>query len=191
MTVSKGKRWLEQEGNVFWSVRRSLRQTYVSCSGFWQWRQQSKSQDPHMGSRKGWEAWRKQMKKNVDFTFIHSFIQHYVPIPFGLPQWLSGKQPTRKAGEVRDTGSIPGWEDPLEKGRATDSSIFAWRIPWTEKPGGYSPCDRKELDMTEVTYHTCMHLFQLWFLIFATCQTCAGYAAGLQRWTALYLLSGN
>ena len=28
------------------------------------------------------------------------------------------------------------WEDPLEKEMATHSSIFAWRIPWTEKPGG-------------------------------------------------------
>ena len=35
-------------------------------------------------------------KKNVD-----SFIQHYVLIPFGLLQWLSGKQPTCKAGEMR------------------------------------------------------------------------------------------
>ena len=29
-----------------------------------------------------------------------------------------------------------GWEDPPEKGRATHSSILAWRIPWTEEPGG-------------------------------------------------------
>ena len=29
-----------------------------------------------------------------------------------------------------------GWEDPLEKGMATHSSILAWRIPWTEDPGG-------------------------------------------------------
>ena len=29
-----------------------------------------------------------------------------------------------------------GWEDPLEKGMATHSSILAWRIPWTEKPSG-------------------------------------------------------
>ena len=28
------------------------------------------------------------------------------------------------------------WEDPLEKGTATHSSILAWRIPWTEEPGG-------------------------------------------------------
>ena len=29
-----------------------------------------------------------------------------------------------------------GWEDPLEKGMATYSSILAWRIPWTEEAGG-------------------------------------------------------
>ena len=28
-----------------------------------------------------------------------------------------------------------GWEDPLEKGRATHSSILAWKIPWTGEPG--------------------------------------------------------
>ena len=28
-----------------------------------------------------------------------------------------------------------GWEDPLEKGMTTQSSILAWRIPWTEEPG--------------------------------------------------------
>ena len=40
-----------------------------------------------------------------------------------------------------------GWEDPLEKGMATHSSILAWRIPWTEV--GYSPWARKESDRTE------------------------------------------
>ena len=29
-----------------------------------------------------------------------------------------------------------GWDDPLEKGMATHSSTLAWRIPWTEEPGG-------------------------------------------------------
>ena len=29
-----------------------------------------------------------------------------------------------------------GWEDPLEKGMATHSSILAWKVPWTEEPGG-------------------------------------------------------
>ena len=32
-----------------------------------------------------------------------------------------------------------GQEDPLEKGTATHSSVLAWRIPWTEEPGGLQP----------------------------------------------------
>ena len=42
-----------------------------------------------------------------------------------------------------------GQEDPLEKEMAIYSSILAWEIPWTEKPGGYSPWGRKESDTTE------------------------------------------
>ena len=42
-----------------------------------------------------------------------------------------------------------GWEDPLEKVVATQSSTHAWRIPWTDEPGGCSPQGHKELDMTE------------------------------------------
>ena len=44
-----------------------------------------------------------------------------------------------------------GQEDPLEEGMATHSSILAWRIPWTEEPGGYCPWRCKESHMTEVT----------------------------------------
>ena len=40
------------------------------------------------------------------------------------------------AGDLRDSGLIPGWEDLLEEGMATHSSVLAWRIPWTEEPGG-------------------------------------------------------
>ena len=46
-----------------------------------------------------------------------------------------------------------GRKDPLEKEMATHSSILAWRIPWTEEPGGHSPQGCKELDMTEGTQH--------------------------------------
>ena len=50
-----------------------------------------------------------------------------------------------------------GWEDPLEKGTATYSSILAWRIPWKEEPGGLQYIGRKELGTTKVTKqaHTC------------------------------------
>ena len=44
-----------------------------------------------------------------------------------------------------------GWEDPLEKGMATHSSILAWRISWTKEPGELQSMDRKESDMTEAT----------------------------------------
>ena len=46
------------------------------------------------------------------------------------------KNPPAKAGDIRDLGSIPRCEDLLEEGMATHSSIFAWRIPWTEEFGG-------------------------------------------------------
>ena len=42
-----------------------------------------------------------------------------------LPRWHNDKQPTCQCRE-----------DPLEKGTATRSSTLAWRIPWTEEPGG-------------------------------------------------------
>ena len=42
-----------------------------------------------------------------------------------------------------------GWEELLEKGVATHSSILAWRIPWTEEPGKLHPWGHKESDKTE------------------------------------------
>ena len=39
-----------------------------------------------------------------------------------------------------------GWEDPLQEGMANHSSVLAWRILWTEEPGGLSPQGHKELD---------------------------------------------
>ena len=45
-------------------------------------------------------------------------------------------QMVKNLPEMRETwvGSL-GWEDPLEEGMATYSSILAWRFPWTEEPG--------------------------------------------------------
>ena len=40
--------------------------------------------------------------------------------------------PTMQETQIRSLG----WEDPLEEGMTTHSSIHAWRIPWTEEPGG-------------------------------------------------------
>ena len=45
----------------------------------------------------------------------------------------------------------------LEKEMATHSSVLAWRIPWTEKPGSCSPWGRTESDMTEATWQAAMY----------------------------------
>ena len=52
-------------------------------------------------------------------------------------QWASQVVPVVKnlptnAGYIREEDLTPGWEDPLEEGMATHSSILAWEIPWTE-----------------------------------------------------------
>jgi len=51
------------------------------------------------------------------------------------PGGSGGKEFAYNAG---DLASIPGLEDPLEKGMATYSSSLVWRIPRTEEPGSYS-----------------------------------------------------
>ena len=53
-----------------------------------------------------------------------------------LPWWLSSKESTYGAGDVGDMVRCLGWENPVEEGMATRSSILAWRITWTEEPGG-------------------------------------------------------
>ena len=46
-------------------------------------------------------------------------------------------QTVKNLPAMQETGvQSLGWEDPLEEGRATYSRIFAWRILWTEEPGG-------------------------------------------------------
>ena len=57
-----------------------------------------------------------------------------------------------------EAGRPLGQEDPLEEGMAAHSTILAWRIPWTEEPGGLHSMDgRKDLDMTEQLTHTRSH----------------------------------
>ena len=62
-----------------------------------------------------------------------------VPLIFGV--YLSSSslvaQMVKNLPAMKETGvQSLGQEDTLEKGMATHSSILAWRIPWTEKPGG-------------------------------------------------------
>ena len=58
-------------------------------------------------------------------------------------------QSVKSLPAVQDTQvQFLGQEDPLEKEMATHSSIFAWRIPWTEEPGGLQSMGSQESDTT-------------------------------------------
>ena len=48
------------------------------------------------------------------------------------------KNPPPNARDIRQQVLCLGRENPLEEGMATHSNILAWRIPWTEEPGGLS-----------------------------------------------------
>ena len=55
-----------------------------------------------------------------------------------------------------------GREDPLEKETATHSSILAWRIPWTEEPGGLQSIRSKELYTTERVHFLSFFNRKMW-----------------------------
>ena len=52
------------------------------------------------------------------------------------PKDSSSKESSCNAGDSGDVGLTLGWEDPLEKEMTTHSSTVAWKIPWSEEPGG-------------------------------------------------------
>ena len=57
-----------------------------------------------------------------------------------------------------------GWEDPLQKGMATHSSILAWRIPWTEEPGWLQSMGSQRVGHNQATKHinkTSIHSYAL------------------------------
>ena len=69
----------------------------------------------------------------------------------GFPGGSVGKQ---SAYNARDPDSIPGLGRCPGKEMATHSTIFAWRIPWTEEPGGLQSMGSQKSDTTEHLTHT-------------------------------------
>ena len=57
-------------------------------------------------------------------------------------------QTVKNLPAMQETWGSLGQEDPLEEGMATHSSVLAWRISWTEEPGGLQSTGSQELDTT-------------------------------------------
>ena len=74
------------------------------------------------------------------------------PVFLGFPCGSVGKESACNAG---DLGSIPGWEDPLKKGKATHSSILAWRIPCTVQSMGLQSQTRLSNSHFHFHFHSC------------------------------------
>ena len=64
----------------------------------------------------------------------------------------SGSDSKESACNAGDWSLIPGSGRSLGEENTTNSSILAWKIPWTEEAGGYSPWGCKESDRTEHTH---------------------------------------
>ena len=70
----------------------------------------------------------------------------------GFPGGAGGKEFPGQGRETQKTRvSSLGQEDPLEKEMAAPSSILAWRIPWTEEPGGLQFITLQRVNTTEAT----------------------------------------
>ena len=54
-----------------------------------------------------------------------------------------------------------GWEDPLEKGMATHSSILAWEAPWTQEPGGLQSTGLQKIQ-TQLSNKTTTNISQIY-----------------------------
>ena len=75
----------------------------------------------------------------------YSLIRNFNVFFGGFPCSSVGKE---SACNAKTQVWFLGWEDPMGKEMATHSSILAWRIPWTEKPGGLQSMGPQELDTT-------------------------------------------
>ena len=70
--------------------------------------------------------------------FLHLLISRCkVIVTMGFPGGASAKEPIYQCRRLKRCGFYPWVEKiPLEEGVVTHSSIFAWRVPWAEEPGG-------------------------------------------------------
>ena len=99
-------------------------------------------------------------KKSMDESWLLSM--SYVPSGAFQVVPMVKKNSPAKAGDIRDSGSIPRSEDPLKKSKATHSSILTWRIPWTEESSRLRSIGLQRIrhNWSDFALHTA-HIFHL------------------------------
>ena len=116
------------------------------------------------------------MLVSLRFRFL---LSASVKILLSLEQGFPMAQLVKNPPAMRETWVRSlGWEDPLEKGKATHSSILAWRIPWNSPWN--SPWSHKESDPTEpLSLHlTSLGHLILYFVVLAWTVACLRARAG-------------
>ena len=81
-----------------------------------------------------------------------AYYMYHVPTGASLIAQLVKNLPAMQETQVQSLG----WENPLEEGMATHSSILAWRIPWTEETDGLKSMGLQR-DTTEATEYARIH----------------------------------
>ena len=81
-----------------------------------------------------------------------------VSLAFQVTQWVKNPPAMQETQEMWVQSW--GWEDPLENGMASHSSLLAWRTPWTEEPGGLQSIgsQRVRQDRSNLSQYSTQHM---------------------------------
>ena len=118
----------------------------------------------HSLSTWGWEQRKLLGRGSLDLSIDRSlFLKNYLSHQASQVALVVKSLPAMQETWVWSLG----WEDPPEKGMETHSSILAWRIPWTEEPGGLQPMGSQTVRHDLVAKHTQRRAQTVWSTILA------------------------
>ena len=92
-----------------------------------------------------------EFNRPSDLHMVMSLVLKYITAIYRFSR-LVVKTPPAKAGDLRDTGLIPGSGKCPGEGHGNLSSLLAWRIPWTEEPGGPQSIGQTRLTRMSMAY---------------------------------------
>ena len=129
---------------------------------------ESQMEQGGIGSRtKGADSQRKLRRiKHRQGVWYGAYIFHILPQFWDYPDDGAVKN-LLAMQKIQETGvSSLGQEDPLEEEMATHSNILAWKIPWTEEPGGLQSKGLQRAEHDWATKHISISSYVIWGIIF-------------------------